>query len=394
MSAHADPAQTTTQATAQTTAQTTAPSSGPSSAPRPHVAVIGGGYGGVAVAQALDDLAEVTLVEARDTFVHNVAALRALVDAEWTDRIFFPYTRLLAHGTVRHDRAVHVDGASVTLASGDRLTPDYTVLATGSGYPFPAKTDAADSATAAALIHAAREQLAASDRVLLLGAGPVGMELAGEIRAAWPARRVTLLDPADDILAGFPDAFRRVVRAELDALGIELVLGSALKEDPHTAPGTHAPFTAVTGDGREVAADLWFRCHGVAPATGYLDAALADAVRRPDGHLRVTPELRLPGHERIFALGDITDVPEAKTAKAAGEHAAVVAANIRALAEGGPGAALTAHAPGAPAIALPLGPERGASYAPDMGILDAATTSEIKGDDLMIAPYTEIFGLT
>ena len=42
---------------------------------RPTVVVIGGGYGGVNVAKALDEVADVTLVEPKDAFFHNVAAL-------------------------------------------------------------------------------------------------------------------------------------------------------------------------------------------------------------------------------------------------------------------------------------------------------------------------------
>src|SRR5215469_8238381 len=46
---------------------------------RPSVVVIGGGYGGVTTAKELDDVADIVLVEPKDAFVHNVAALRALV---------------------------------------------------------------------------------------------------------------------------------------------------------------------------------------------------------------------------------------------------------------------------------------------------------------------------
>ena len=54
------------------------------------VTVIGGGYGGIAIAKALDDVAEVTLVEQKDSFVNHAAALRAAVDREWAERIFLP----------------------------------------------------------------------------------------------------------------------------------------------------------------------------------------------------------------------------------------------------------------------------------------------------------------
>src|SRR4051794_30066740 len=99
---------------------------------RPTVVVLGGGYGGIQVAKELDDVADVTLVDPKDAFVHNVAAWRALVEPEWLDRIFFPYSRLLAEGRFLRDSAVAVDANRVTLASGWQIEADYVVLATGS----------------------------------------------------------------------------------------------------------------------------------------------------------------------------------------------------------------------------------------------------------------------
>ena len=89
-----------------------------SSPARPVVVVLGGGYAGVQVARPLDDLADVVLVEPKDHFVHNVAALRALVDPSWLERIYLPYTGLLGAGRVIQDRAVKADADRVVLASG------------------------------------------------------------------------------------------------------------------------------------------------------------------------------------------------------------------------------------------------------------------------------------
>ncbi|WP_181775518.1 NAD(P)/FAD-dependent oxidoreductase [Amycolatopsis pittospori] len=353
------------------------------------VAVIGGGYGGTTVAKELDAFADVVLVEPREDFVHHVAALRGLVDPEWTDRLFYPYARLLDRGRVIRDRAARVDQGGVTLGSGERLTPDYTVLATGSAYPFPAKIDFEDSAAAKAKIRATREDLASAEKVLLLGAGPVGLELAGEIKAVWPEKGVTIVDPATGILPGFPDEFRAEVRRQLDELGVELLLGTSLTESPVSEPGQAKTFTASLTSGGEVTADLWFQCFGGAPHTAYLDGDLS-AARRPNGQVEVTAELLVPGQRRVFALGDITALPEAKLAKSAGDHAEVVVANIRALAEGGE---LRTYTPGGPMISLPLGPSGGATYAEEVGVLDAATTSEIKGSHMMASRYEELFGL-
>jgi len=167
---------------------------------RPTVVVLGGGYAGIQVARPLDDLADVVLVEPRDDFVHNVAALRALVDPSWLERIYLPYIRLLRHGRVIRDRAIKADTDRVVLASGTELFPDYLVLATGSGYPFPAKSDLPGTEAAHGKVRGAHAALAAADRVLLLGAGPVGIELAGEIKAVWPGKQVTLIDVASDVL--------------------------------------------------------------------------------------------------------------------------------------------------------------------------------------------------
>src|ERR1700734_1480229 len=99
---------------------------------QPAVVVIGGGYGGINVAKSLDDVASVVLVEPKDAFVHNVAALRALADPSWLPRIYLPYDKLLGHGRVVRDRAAKVDTGRVTLASGEEIRADYIVLATGS----------------------------------------------------------------------------------------------------------------------------------------------------------------------------------------------------------------------------------------------------------------------
>src|SRR5207248_2914124 len=109
------------------------------------------------------------------------------------------------------------------------IDADYVVLATGSTYPFPAKTDAHAAEDAIDNYRAAYVEVLHAERVLLVGAGPVGIELAGEIVAKWPDKHVTLLDLADDVLG---DRFRADLRAELRnqliELGVEVVLGEGL----------------------------------------------------------------------------------------------------------------------------------------------------------------------
>lgn len=364
------------------------------------VTVVGGGYGGITAAQALDDIANVILIDPKDSFVHNVASLRAVVDPAWAEKMFFPYDGLLKRGRVISDWAVSVESKKVWLSSGRNITTDYVVLATGTTYPFPAKARHYHASTAIAQLHETHEALAQAGSVLLLGAGPVGLELAGEIKAAWPDKAVTILDPARDILsggfiAGFPPELANQLRAELlrqlHELDVTVLTRDSLRQVLTTVDGQLGTFTVPTHRGRQITADIWFRCYGRRPATRSLSGDLAYAQLR-DTRVQVTSDLRIPSQRNVFAIGDITATAAPDTAVIAIEQGELVAANIRNLINGVP--ELKTFTPGQPYFLIPLGPNGGASYSPDHGILDAAATSQFKGADLLIAKYAEIFGLS
>ncbi|WP_336204201.1 NAD(P)/FAD-dependent oxidoreductase [Nonomuraea sp. LPB2021202275-12-8] len=360
-----------------------------SAGPRPRVVVLGGGYGGFKVAKGLDDVADVTLVDPSDAFMHNVAAWRALVEPEWLDRIFMPYSRLLANGRFLRDSAVSVEGRKVTLASGAELEPDYLILATGSSYPFPAKVDEPDIATARARFREAHEVLVDAQRVLLIGAGPAGLELAGEIKAFYPGKHVTLADVAPDILPGpYDQALRDELRRQLDELGVELKLGSPLRELPSAPPATAAPIAIATEAGDKLTADVWYRCFGVTPHTGYLRGSLADA-RDAKGYVRVDEYLRVRGQDRVFAIGDIADA-DRNMAAFAGSQADLLAANISALitGEGEP----AAYERWPTLIVVPLGPEGGAGQLPGQdAIAGPDVVADLKGRALLVDSNAELF---
>ena len=363
-----------------------------SSPTRPTVVVVGGGYGGIQVAKPLDEVADVVLVEPKEAFEHNVASLRALADPSWLPRIHLPYDGLLANGRVVRDRAVQVEAGRVTLGSGETLEADYIVLATGSTYPFPAKSGAVTTAGAHSKVQAAHEALAAAGRVLLTGAGPVGIELAGEIKAAWPDKHVTLIDVADDVMgARFRPELKAEVRRQLAAIGVELLLSSPLRDDPPGAVGELRTFTVETETGHKVTADIWFRCYGVSPVSDYLAGELASA-RRPDGFIEVTPQLQVTGQTRVFAVGDVS-AADHKHAGIAGRQAQLVAANIAALIAGE--GELAAWKPAPVSIIVPIGPEGGSGQLP--GSADLAPpemVARLKGREMMVGRFAEMLGVT
>jgi NADH dehydrogenase FAD-containing subunit len=359
-------------------------------AAKPTVVVVGGGYGGITAAKALDETSDVVLVEPKDAFMHNIAALRALVDPSWLPKIFFPYAGLLTNGRVVRDRAVVVDPHRVVTASGEEIAADYVVLATGSRYPFPAKTDLIDTHRAQEQVRRTHDALAQADRVLLVGAGPVGIELAGEIRAVWPEKSIVLLDAADEILgAPFKPELKAELRRQLLEARVELILGSPLRQAPPTEPGELNTFTVTTEAGTDVVADIWFRCYGVVPNSDYLGDALATA-RRSDGFIEVGPTLQVAGQTNVFALGDISTA-DAKMAGFAGQQAATVASNITALVEG---TELTNYESMGVAIAVPIGPTGGAGQLPGQDeVVGSDMISEIKGRELMVDRFSQLFGL-
>jgi apoptosis-inducing factor 2 len=359
---------------------------------KPVVVVVGGGYGGTAVAKALDETTDVVLVEPRDAFMHNVAALRALVDPSWLPKIYFPYSGLLTNGRVVQDRAVVVDPHRVLTASGEEIAADYVVLATGSSYPFPAKTDLVEAQHAQQQVRKAHEALSQADRVLLVGAGPVGIELAGEIRDVWPDKSIVLLDAADEILGGpYKPQLKAELRRQLLDIGVELMLGSALRQQPATEPGASGTFTVTTEAGTDIAADIWFRCYGVTPNSDYLGKALV-AARRADGFIEVEPTLQVVGQSTVFAIGDLSTA-DAKMAAFAGYQAATVAENITSLVEGKPD--LTSYEPVGAGIGVTIGSTGGAGQFPGQDdIVGREVIAEAKGRDMMVDRFGALFGLT
>ncbi|EYR62911.1 hypothetical protein N866_04435 [Actinotalea ferrariae CF5-4] len=350
------------------------------------VVVVGGGYGGCAVAQALDDVADVVLVEPRDGFVHTVGALRAAVDPTWEDRVFRPYDTLLRRGHVLHDWVRSVSPGVVLLSTTQRLEADFVVLATGTSYAFPAKTGDLTRVGAVAALARMRDDLARCDSVLVEGGGPVGLELAGELAHAFEDLRVVVVEEAPEVLPGeeVEPGLRASVVRQLTDLGVELVTGSPLVAPPPYEVGRYGPFVAETAAGVQVDAQMWFRCHGARPLTDYLDDDLV-ALRRCDRTLRVTRHLSLVGEDRLFAVGDITDMPEDKRATVAQVHAAVVTQNIRDLLAGH--APTAAHRPARRRMVLALGPGAGAAQVeqPDGSVvlLGAAETVRLKEDDVL-----------
>jgi hypothetical protein len=107
------------------------------------------------------------------------------------------------------------------------------------------------------------------------------------------------------------------------------VLGSGLVEEPQTEHAAAATITAVTTTGREITADFspLLQHRGELGLSEREPRASATAERSAERNFRAP----VGRQEAVFAIGDITVIPEAKRGGAVGRHTHVVVCNVRSL---------------------------------------------------------------
>jgi NADH dehydrogenase len=153
--------------------------------------------------------------------------------------------------------------------------------------------------------------------IVIVGAGPTGVELAGQVRelavrslthefrSIDPATvRVVLADGGSEPLANFGDRLSASAASQLTKMGVELHM--------HTrVVGVDALGVDVEGpNGKErIAAGTTIWAAGVqaSPLAGLLAAATGAETDR-SGRIAVLPDLSLPGHPEVFAVGDMANI--------------------------------------------------------------------------------------
>lgn len=298
----------------------------------PTVCIIGAGYAGVHAARTARNAgADVVMVE--PTGQHDfaprlagVAAGRRPAGDAWA-----PLEHLV-DATVRRSRATLVsddapDGPVVHLDHGQPLRPDAVVVTVGAGPRLP-DVPGLDPATAWTLKTAPdalrlRAELAGTDRLVVVGGGSTGVQLAAEVAHASPDTAVHLVEATDRLLGSFDRALGRRARRVLERRGVEVHLG---------ARTTRARDGAIELDDGRWLGGLVVWTTGIT-AAGHTLLPEADT---SDGRLLVDRCLRVSG--RVLAAGDVAaqrdllgrvTAPSAQIAlqagRAAGRNAALIA---------------------------------------------------------------------
>jgi len=307
---------------------TTAPS-------KPHrVVIVGAGFGGLETAFRLAGApVEITVVDRRNHHLFQPLLYQVATASLATSEIAWPIRHLLRDrrdATTLFATVTGVDAAAkqVLLDDGDTVAYDTLVLATGARHayfghdewePFAPGLKTLEDATTlrrrilVAFERAEREsdpeRRAALLTFVIIGAGPTGVELAGTIaelaRHTLPPdfrnidtrrARVVLIEAGPRVLAGFADDLSAYAQASLQSIDVEVKLGQAVTE-------CSADGVVYGGTRLDAKTIIWAAGVRASPAAEWLDAPADRA-----GRLQVEPDLTVPGHPDIFAIGDTVTI--------------------------------------------------------------------------------------
>lgn len=302
------------------------------------VVVIGGSHAGLAVSHKLlrqTTRAKITLINPSDEYYFNIAAPRFLVKPESLPQSKYLYSIPGAFRDYPADRFTCVKGlvtkidyatksVSVALAANSAATTttttppptatsfgfDYLVIASGSTTPatmgqsgvrLPFKSTAFEDTRK--VIREAQEKLGAAQRILIGGAGPLGVELAGELAEVAGSKKITLVSRSRELLEGATAPVQRAASLLLRQRNVDVLTGATVIDAVYEA---HTQTWKVElSTGRTYTVDAYIATTGTIPNNAFIPKSFLNA----QGWVNVDSQLRVleDGVSRsdTYALGDI-----------------------------------------------------------------------------------------
>jgi NADH dehydrogenase len=301
---------------------------------RPHVVIIGGGFGGLNAAQRLArSPVRVTIVDRRNHHVFQPLLYQIATAALSPANIAAPIRHILSrqkNATVLLADVKSIDASRrvVQLDQGE-LAYDYLVVAAGATHSYFGHPEWAANAPGLKTIEDAieirRRFLIAFERAersasvderrreltfVVVGGGATGVEMAGSMieiaRHAIPrdfrhidttTARVILIEASPRLLATYPESLSARAKRDLESLGVEVRLHSRV-----TSIDAHG---VNIGDERIEAGSVIWAAGVLASSLGVSLRDTAGATLDHNGRVVVKPDLTIEGHPEIFVVGDL-----------------------------------------------------------------------------------------
>jgi len=357
-----------------TTSSAPAPAAPQSSHGRPHVVIVGSGFGGLFAAQRLRNAdVDVTIIGKTSHHLFQ-PLLYQVATGILSEGEIAPATREILrrqeNARVVLGEVTDIDLAARTVTSHvlGRTTVhsyDELIVAAGAGQSYfgndrfaefaPSMKSIDDALELRARIFGAFELAelepdlrarATLTTLVVVGGGPTGVEMAGqlaelsrrglrgEFRSFDPAQsRVVLIEAGPTVLPGFGEKLSAKTRRALERLGVEVQVGTRVVGVDATGVDTQVPGEAE----RRIpsAVKVWAAGVSASPLGGPL-ASAAGVERNRSGQLAVNADCTLPGHPEVFVVGDMMQIPgRASVAQVAIQSGRFAARRIRARLRGG-----------------------------------------------------------
>ena len=347
------------------------------------VLIIGGGFAGVSAAQALETQGIKTLlVDRKDYFEVTFAMLRNVSAPEMTNNSARKKYKEFLNGQFLQGSIKDLDEQTATLEDGTQISFKESIIASGTRYPsMPvAKSDSAMSIKERNdELKQYHQQLKTAKKVMVIGGGVVGVELAGEIAYAMPNTQVSLAHNSDVLLNGFKPKAQQKSLQQLEALNVKILFNSRYAK---TSSGYVDSNSGTVSD-----ADVVFEATGVLPNNEFLKNKLSKSLNSR-GFVKVNQQLEVQGYNHLYALGDIADVGEAKLGYLAQQQGDYVAAAISKKRKGKSAKGYKRN----PLMALiPVGQKKGVVQLP-FAVTTLKPLVNMKQKDLFIGKIYKSFG--
>ncbi|KAJ6822836.1 apoptosis-inducing factor-like protein B-like [Iris pallida] len=348
------------------------------------VVVVGGGVGGALLAKELQFDADLYLIDPKEYFEIPWANLRAMVEPSIAERTLVNHTEYLTNGRIVTSQAVGVTDKEVLTVDGRTVAYDYLVIATGHVNTTPrSRRERMEQ------FQQDNHKIKSSSSVLIIGGGPTGVELAGEIAVDYPEKKVTLVHRGSRLLEFIGPKASKKALDWLTLKKVEVLLGQTVDLDSMCE--NERVYT--TSGGEKVTADCHFVCVGKPLGSSWLQESILKECLDNKGRLMVDENLRVGGRKNIFAIGDITDIPEIKQGYLAQKHAWVVAKNLKLLMKGAKENKLEKYKPSSSAMAaVSLGRKEGIAELP-FATISGCLPGFIKSRDLFVGKTRKQMGL-